>query len=156
MLRFRSLASHKNNIIIYDFFWQEVLIGSFCTSASDSKMLTSSTTLYKRNFVEKCSNGVKISANSPPRLVDSPIWGRSVEKVQILFKWCSGHYFCRNSPLSGIGRGGYDDLEILQKLYIFRSRRCRKKDILLEKLTRSLTKNYLPIEKNRLFKPFFI
>jgi hypothetical protein len=31
-------------------------------------------------------------------------------------------------------------LEILQKLYIFRSRKCRKKDILLEELTRSLTK----------------
>ena len=35
MLRFCRLASHKNNLIIYDFSVSGVLISSFCTSASD-------------------------------------------------------------------------------------------------------------------------
>ena len=40
MLRFCRLASHKNNLIIDDFFGAGVLIGEFRTSASDAKMLT--------------------------------------------------------------------------------------------------------------------
>ena len=40
-LRFRYLASHKNNLTIDDFSWVDrVLASSFCTSASDAKMLT--------------------------------------------------------------------------------------------------------------------
>ena len=35
MLRFCRLASHKTNLIIYDFSVSRVLISSFCTSASD-------------------------------------------------------------------------------------------------------------------------
>ena len=41
MLRFCRLTSHKNNLIIYDFRVQDfVLMSSFCTNVSDSKMLT--------------------------------------------------------------------------------------------------------------------
>ena len=35
MLRFCRLASHKNNLIIYDFSVSGVLISSFCTKTSE-------------------------------------------------------------------------------------------------------------------------